>query len=104
MYIGDIALTDYRALARGDEVAVVMFVQGQFRGAATMEVKKKTTTKITVGEPGSDEPRDNRTYLLDAGYANCADEVDAPWPRPEDVFLVLPGPGLDAWLAEHAVQ
>ena len=52
----------------------------------------------------SDEPRDNRTYRLDAGYANCADEVDSPWPRPEDVFLVLPGPDLDAWLAENPVQ
>lgn len=104
MYIGDIALTDYRVLARGDEVAVVMFVQGKFRGAATMEVKKKTSAKITVGESGSDEPRDNRTYRLDAGYANCADEVDAPYRRPEDVFLVLPGEQFDAWLAEHAVQ
>lgn len=104
MYIGDIALTDYRALARGDEVIVVMFVQGQFRGTATMEVKKKTSAKITVGEAGSDEPRDNRTYRLDAGYANCADEVDAPYPRPEDVFLVLPGEQFDTWLAENPVQ
>ena len=104
MYIGDIALTDYRVLARGGEVAVVMFVQGQFRGAATLMVKKKTAAKITVGEAGSDEPRDNRTYRLDAGYANCADEVDAPYRRPEDVFLVLPGPELDVWLAENPVQ
>lgn len=104
MFIGDIALTDYRVLARGDEVVVVMFVQGQFRGATTMVVKKKTSAKITVGESGSDEPRDNRTYRLDAGYANCADEVDAPYPRPEDVFLVLPGPDLGAWLAGNTVQ
>lgn len=104
MFIGDIALTDYRVLNRGDVVVVVMFVQGQFRGTATVEVKKKTTAKITVGEAGSDEPRDNRSYRLDAGYANCADEVDAPYPRPEDVFLVLPGPDLDVWLAENPVQ
>ena len=32
MHICDIALTDYRVLDRGDEVIVVMFVQGQFRG------------------------------------------------------------------------
>lgn len=104
MHICDIALTDYRGLHRGDEVVVVMFVQGQFRGAATMVVKKKTTAKITVGEAGSDEPRANRTYRLDAGYANFADEVDAPYPRPEDVLLVAPGEQFDAWLAEHGVQ
>ena len=99
MYIGDIALSDYRVLSRDDTVCPVVFVQGQFRGVQQVVVKKKTTTKLTVGVPGSDSPRDTRTYRLDAGYAGCADEVDAPWYRPEDVFLVLPGKPLDTWLA-----
>ena len=102
MFIGDIALSDYRVLQRGDTVNLVMFVQGQFFGVQRVVVKKKTTAKLTVGVPDSDAPRDNRTYRLDAGYANCADEVDAPWHRPEDVLLVPPGEQLDSWLAEHA--
>lgn len=102
MYIGDIALTDYRVLTRGDKVCLVMFVQGQFRGVQEVEVKKKTTAKLTVGVPGSDAPRDTRTYRLDAGYAGCADEVDAPWYRPEDVFLVSPGAALDSWVADQS--
>lgn len=102
MHITDIALTDYRVLSRGDTVNLVMFVQGQFFGVQRVVVKKKTTAKLTVGVPDSDAPRDNRTYRLDAGYANCADEVDAPWHRPEDVLLVPPGEQLDSWLAEHA--